>query len=584
MIRLIRELLAIVPEIRGRIWLAGFCKALESVFAGIPFGLLCLTLHTLLSGRLTEPFLWKITAGIAVCVLCQGIFFYLFTRISYPAGTVLSERIRIRLAQRLRDLPMGFFDAKSIGDLNSLITEELNTVAHLPTMAFPHLITSIILPAVIGLFLCIIDWRLGIAAISAVVLALPLLHLGEMILRKGILRRSSALARLSSRIIEYIQGIPVVKGFSRTGNLVSGFQDAMDDYNQENLNVALTSAPAFFAFMGILDTGFLLVLLLGCHLLQQDSIPLFSLLIFIILSLRLYEPIKGIPYVYSLVRSAERTLERIREVLESPPLPVPESTGTPENSRIDFENVNFSYDRTPVLQNVSFSARKGRVTAIVGPSGAGKTSILRLLTRFWDVTSGAIRIGGCDVRDMTPETLYRQISIVFQDVFLFRDTVFGNIAFGVPNASEEEVHAAARAARCDTFIRNLPHGYDTMVGEGGVPLSGGERQRISIARAILKNSPIVLLDEATASVDPENETRIQEALSSLAGNRTLLVISHRLSTINQADRILVLTKDGQVAETGTHDALLAAKGRYAAMWQQEQESRDWQAPPPAAAS
>jgi ATP-binding cassette subfamily B protein len=313
----------------------------------------------------------------------------------------------------------------------------------------------------------------------------------------------------------------------------------------------------------------------GSWLYLNGQLSLLLFLAFLVLGLRFYLPIQMLADVNVLLREMEVSIERTSRLLATPPLPVPDKSVKANSFTVEFQNVSFSYGEKPVLKNISFTAPERSITALVGPSGSGKTTIINLIARFWDVESGAVLIGGADIRQMKPETLLSYITMVFQDVYLFHDTILNNIRFGKPSATDTEVIAAAKAARCHEFIERLSEGYHTLVGEGGSTLSGGEKQRLSIARAILKDAPIVLLDEATASLDPENEALIQEAVNVLVATKTLIIIAHRLSTITTADQILVLD-EGRLVEQGSHYQLLARKGLYQRFWQERQQAKSWQ--------
>jgi ATP-binding cassette subfamily B protein len=570
-----KEILKLVPELKGKFYLSALFKVIESFFSGAPYGFLLLTLNELLAGSLTTRKVIYYTAGMATCFLIQGIFYYLFARVAYPIGTRLCERIRIIVGEHLRKLSMGYFSEKTTGDLNAMVSDELIVVALIPGMAFPQLITAITLPMVIAPCLFFIDWRLSFVTLAVVPIAIPFFMICQRISRTGVRKRSNSLINISSKIIEYVQGMDVVKAFKQTGKRFSVFDDALQKYKSDNLAMVLELVPPLMSFKALLDLGFTLILLTGAYLFLGGEITLFIFLIFLILGLRIYEPIKAISFAFDVVRTTEVTIERIRQLLDTPPLPEPVTGPVPETFGIEFKNVTFAYDESPVLQNVSFTIPENTITALVGPSGAGKTTITSLIARFWDVDAGEVRIGGHNVKEMKTDVLLSLVSTVFQDVYLFNDTIYTNIAYGSKNTTKDQIIEAAKTARCHDFITKLPHGYDTMVGEGGSTLSGGEKQRISIARAILKDAPIILLDEATASVDPENEHLIQDAINALVKSKTLIIIAHRLSTITSADQIIVLNSEGKIEEVGKHEDLVKGGGLYSRFWKSRQQARSW---------
>ena len=575
MLRLMRELFRLVPELKGKFYLSTVFKVIESIFAAAPYGFLILTLYDLLAGTLTTGRVMVYTAGMAACFLVQGIFFYLFSRTANPTGTRFCERIRIIVGEHLPKLSMGYFKEKSTGDLNAMVADELMMVTLIPTMAFPQLITAIILPVVLSFFLFAIDWRLSFVTLAVIPIAIPFLIIGQRKLRAGVKKRSNSLINISSKIIEYVQGMEVARAFKQTGKQFSTFDATLKKFRSDNLTLALKAAPPLLSFKAFLDFGLTFILLAGSYLLLGGEITLFTFLVFLILGLRIYEPMKAVTLGFELVRITEVTIDRIRQLLDTPPLPQPVDGPVPETFDIEFKDVTFGYDESPVLKDVSFTIPGKTITALVGPSGAGKTTITSLIARFWDVDAGEIRIGGHNIRDMKTDVLLSLISMVFQDVYLFNDTIYTNIAYGSKNTTKDQIIEAARTAQCHDFITRLPHGYDTMVGEGGSTLSGGEKQRISIARAILKDAPIILLDEATASVDPENEHLIQDAINALVESRTLIIIAHRLSTITSADQIIVLNGEGKIEEVGKHENLLKAGGLYNRFWAMRQQARGW---------
>lgn len=575
MFQIMKEILELVPEVRRPFYLSALFKVLESVFIGAPYGFVVLILNDLLCGSLTGKGVAGYTAGMAGCFLSQGIFSYLFARASYPIGTRLCERIRIIVGEHLRKLSMEYFSQKATGDLNALVSDELMMVTLIPRMAFPQLIAAIILPVVFAPFLFWIDWRLALVTLTVIPLSIPLFLKCQQILRAGMQKRSRSLIDISSKIIEYVQGMAVVKAFKQTGSRFSKFDTALQTFKKDNLTLVIRSVPPLMFFKAVLDFGFVLILAAGAYLFLGGGITLFVLLVFLVLGLRIYEPVKALSSVYEIVRTTEVTLQRLQDLLDTRPLPEPVTGVVPETMEIAFKNVTFAYDKAPVLQDISFTIPEKSITAFVGPSGAGKTTITRLVPRFWDVDTGQICIGGHNIKEMSTDRLLSLVSMVFQDVYLFNDTIYTNIAYGAENATRDQIVSAAKAARCHNFISSLPEGYDTMVGEGGTTLSGGEKQRISIARAILKDAPIILLDEATASIDPENEHLIQEAINALVKSKTLIIIAHRLATITAADQIIVLDGRGCIEDTGTHEDLLNRSGLYQTFWQSRQQARGW---------
>jgi ATP-binding cassette subfamily B protein len=575
MLRLMQRLAALVPQLGPRMRLAAALKVGEALCMGAPSGVLLLVLHRLLERTLTGADILTATAVMAACFLAQGAFCLLFTRVAYPIGTELCRQVRVMVGAHLRTLPMSHFSRSRAGDTTALVSDDLVLLTLIPRMAFPQFVVALALPLALAPFLVAVDWRLALAALLPVPLALPVLGRCRKALVRGMRRRSEVMVAVSSAVIEYVQGMEVITGFGLAGGRFAALAALLERARRENLALVFRALPLMTGFQAILDAGFVALLLLGAHLLVGGATSLFAYLTFLVLALRMYEPVKALGTVYEITQAAEVTLDRLEALLALRPLPAGSAAPPRGREDIAFHDVSFAYDRRPVLRNVSFTIPANRVTVFVGPSGAGKTTILRLIARFWDTDSGEIRIGGTPVRELSGDALFDRLSMVFQDVYLFQGTIRENIAFGSPHATDEAVHAAARAARCHEFIQALPHGYATAVGEGGATLSQGEKQRISIARAILKDAPVILLDEATASVDPDNESQIQDAISALVSTKTVVMVAHRLATVTGADQIVVLDGKGGIAATGTHPRLLEDCEIYQRLWAARQQALGW---------
>lgn len=388
-------------------------------------------------------------------------------------------------------------------------------------------------------------------------------------------RRQDLQAEAASRMIEYVQGLPVIRAFRLAGDRLERFRQALDDYRSVDTTLAVKLAPLGTAALATVLMGIPFVLWVGTIRSFDGALDAGTFIVFAVLVLRVYQPLLGAAEGVEGLRIADAPLDRIARVMDEPTQPVP-ATASPRSFDVAFDGVSFAYHPAgdPVLDDVTFRVPAGTMTAIVGPSGAGKSTILNLLARFYDLLRGAVRIGDLDVRDLTAEQLFDAVTVVFQDVYLFPGTILDNIAFGRREATAAEVEAAARAAQAHDFITALPEGYDTPVGEAGATLSGGERQRISVARAILKDAPIVLLDEATSAIDPTNERQLQAALAALVRDKTLVVVAHRLTTIASADQILVLD-GGRIVERGDHASLLGRDGLYRRLWDQRARAARW---------
>jgi ATP-binding cassette, subfamily B, bacterial IrtB/YbtQ len=551
-------------------------KAAQGAAMSLPVGVLVALIDRIRSGSLDTGDLSWAVAAVGACVVAQWVFGYLANRSSWIATFEMFGQVRVRALDHLRRLPMRFFDERQMGDTVTAVTQDINSVEIFVHEPMQQLIGAGTAPVVVFLVLLTQDVPLALATMASVVAAVPVFVWANRRFKVLAAQRQDLQAGASSRMIEYVQGLPVIRAFRLAGERLERFRSALDDYRALNTRVAVQLIPPAIGAILIVLLGIPCVLFFGALWLFGGRIDAGTLIVFAVLVLRVYQPLITAAQSVENLRIADASLDRIARVLDEPVQPQPARPGpAPQGHEVAFDGVTFGYDRDrPVLHDVSFRVPQRTMTAIVGPSGAGKSTVLHLLARFADVQRGRVTIGGVDVRNLTAEQLFDAVTVVFQDVYLFPGTIFDNIAFGNAEARAEQVEAAARAARAHDFIMRLPAGYDTPVGEAGATLSGGERQRLSIARAILKDSPVVLLDEATAAIDPTNERHVQAALGELVREKTLIVVAHRLSTIASADQILVLD-EGRLVERGRHDDLLAAGGRYARLWHERQRATNW---------
>lgn len=481
---------------------------------------------------------------------------------------------RITLAERLRKLPLGYFGKRDLADLTETVMGDVNRLEHVWSHCLGYLSGAYISTAIIAVCLFVYDWRLAIACLWGVPVAFILLF-GSRKMSKSISETAKASGIATSDCIqETIENIREIRATNQEGRFLEVLNKKVDAHEKDLLRGELVAGLFVNGASVIMRLGVATTILTGASLILSGKITFMVLFMFLMVITRIYAPFDQSLALIAEMFMSQISASRINEIYDTPTAEG-EQTFKPANHDITFENVGFAYDNHQVLDGVSFTAKEGEVTALVGPSGSGKSTCARLAARLWDATSGRITVGGIDISTVDPETLLTDYSVVFQDVVLFDDTVKENIRLGRHGASDEEVLAAAKAANCDEFVSKLPKGYDTPIGENGAKLSGGERQRISIARALLKNAPIVLLDEATASLDVENETKVQGALSRLLGGKTVLVIAHRMRTIEAADKIIVL-KDGKVAEEGKPQDLLAKEdGIFRRMAALQADSAKW---------
>lgn len=475
-----------------------------------------------------------------------------------------SAKRRISLAETLRKLPLAFFGKKDIADLSSTIMEDATQIETLFSHAVPQIYAAGLTVLIMGVMMFVCNWQLSLAVFWVVPVAFLVFWLSRKMQKKSHVQLYHIKRDISDRIQEGLDSVHEIKSYNREKTFKDALNDQVDNCEKCMIKAELMLGSLLNLSYVLLKLGLPSVILAGAYLLSAGTIDIFTYLVFLVVTARIYNPIMDALNNFALLIFLKVRIKRMKEMDE-----MPRQEGitefNPKNFDIKFKNVDFSYqDGVQTLKGVSFTARQGDVTTLVGPSGGGKSTVAKLSARFWDIDKGKITLGGDDISLIDPETLLKNFSIVFQDVTLFNSTVMENIRLGRKDASDEEVMKAAQQAQCDVFIKALPHGYNTLIGENGEKLSGGERQRISIARAILKDAPIILLDEATASLDAENESRIQTALSELIKNKTVLIIAHRLRTVSGADKIVVI-KDGAIAETGTPFELKQRNGIFASM-------------------
>ncbi len=480
---------------------------------------------------------------------------------------------RISLAERLRKLPLGYFGKRDLADLTETIMGDVNRLEHVWSHCLGYLYGSYISTAVIAVMLAVYDWRLMIACLWGVPVAFALLFGSRRLAKKQSEISKKAAVTVSDGIQETLENIREIRAANQEEIYLEGLDQKIDAHEKTLLKGELSTGIFVNAASVIMRLGVATTILTGAGLILSGQISFMVFFLFLLVITRVYAPFDQSLALIAEMFMSEVSANRLMEIYDAPTAEGADKF-TPDGHDIVFENVGFAYDNEQVLKGVSFTAKEGEVTALVGPSGSGKSTCARLSARLWDITEGSIKVGGVDINTIDPETLLTDYSMVFQDVVLFDDTVMENIRLGKHGATDEEVRAAAKAANCDEFVSKLPQGYDTPIGENGAKLSGGERQRISIARALLKNAPIVLLDEATASLDVENETKVQGALSTLLQNKTVLVIAHRMRTVQAADQIIVL-KDGRVAEAGKPEDLMKQNGEFARMVCLQQQSAGW---------
>ncbi len=538
-------------------------------------GILYLLISDMLGeGLKTERIPVYVIGGVSVLILI-----YITNFIQYNATFLSTYKEsgvrRTVLAERLRKLPLSFFGKKDLSDLTTTIMSDCAMIETASSHWIPELIGALISTAIVGVSMFFFfDWRMVLASFWVIPASFLMIWLSANAQKKAVRKNNGVKMELSDGIQEALESVRDLRSNNAQDRYMNGLDVKIKNVEKYALFTELKLAVFVNAAAIILKVGIATTALVGGALFASGDIDLLTFFMFLMLVARLYDPMNITLQNFAAIIATDVQCERLDEVL-SHDIQTGAEQMTNDGYDIEFDHVSFSYsDDTTVLKDVSFTAKQGEVTALIGPSGGGKTTVSRLAARFWDVTGGTIKLGGMDISGVDPETLFSAYSIVFQDVTLFNQTVMENIRIGRKNATDEEVMQAAKLANCDEFVSRLPDGYNTMIGENGSELSGGERQRISIARAFLKDAPVILLDEATASLDVENETAIQQALSALIKNKTVLIIAHRMRTIANADHIVVLG-DGVVAEDGTPDGLYEMNGIYRRMTEQQLVSSNW---------
>lgn len=575
MMERLRYITAGRPEniLRPIVW-----TVLANIAYMMPFSCLTAAVAMLYShyANLLEPLnirgMWLAWGGMAaflIPVLAAEVMSY---RSVYRSAYRSSAEGRTQLAEHMRRLPLGFLMRKNSGELGQMMMNDFAQTENAATHILPQLVSGAVVPLLAFAGLALIDWRLALAMMAGFPVALLILWGVSRLERRLGQSHSAARIAQSDRLQEYLLGMKVIKAYNLRGDNFARLERAYHRFMIESIKLEGVLGPFFLVAIAFVEMGLSLITMTGVYLMLDGSltVPVFAL--FLLVGTRIFDPLSVAIMRLPAFKYDAMAGERIAKLLEHPVMTGKKAP--PEGHDIRFDKVTFRYERLTVLDRVCAEMKEGTLTAIVGPSGGGKSTMLRLIARFYDSQEGSVLLGGGDVREMDPEKLLKNMSMVFQDVYLFHDTIRNNIRYGREDATQEEIEAAAKEACCHDFIMKLPQGYDTLVGEGGSTLSGGEKQRISIARAMLKNAPILLLDEATSSLDPENESELQKAIDRLVQGRTVIMIAHRLKTVVKADNIIVLDR-GRIVEQGRHEELLDSGGLYARLWELQSRASGW---------
>lgn len=553
-------------------------SVLANISLMLPVALLAIVLNAMLPVALgmedkTAGLAWYTAAGIIILVIIF-IFHYLQYTKAYIGTYEESERRRITLAEKLRTLPLGFFHERDLADLTSTIMGDCASFEHAFSHTVPQFFGALISTAIVCIVLLIMNWKMGLALLWVAPVAFAIVLLSRKWQEKLGKKYMTERMNLSEGIQECLETVQDIKACNQENTYLKKLDAKMDIAEKAQISSEMVSASLVTTGQMILRLGLVTVIVVGSSLILHGKISLFTYILYLIAASRLYDPLSGAMANMAELFGANLQVNRLKEIQEYP-LESGQKDYHTKGYDVTFDHVKFSYEEgKPVLKDVSFTAKQGQVTALVGPSGGGKSTVAKLAAKFYDLDGGKITLGGVDIVKLDSVALMKDFSIVFQDVVLFNNTIMENIRVGRKGASDTDVIAAAKAAKCHEFIENLPQGYQTVIGENGSTLSGGECQRLSIARALLKDAPVILLDEATASLDVDSETQIQEAISELVSGKTVLVIAHRMRTIEAADQIVVLDK-GVVAEKGNHDTLMKKNGLYRKLVDLQTEAANW---------
>ncbi|HDI7452220.1 TPA: ABC transporter ATP-binding protein [Staphylococcus aureus] len=575
MFRITFKILNWVSPYKTRMILGFIMSFLNAIFIALPIFLASQIFNNVVSHKsIYGKDIFNVVIIMIILVLGRFITAYLKSKNQESIAYEMSANERLNIGNKLKNVPLGYFNTHHSNELTTIVTTDLTFLENFAMKMVDIVINGYILISVLILSLLVVSWQVALLACIGVLLSFLTIQLLENKSKKNAPTYHYAQNQLIEKVVEVIRGIQVIKSFSKENASLRSFNRAVNESKRVNTKIEMQYIPFNLLHLLSLKVTSILIVLVACLLFIHNSIDLPTFIMISIFSFVIFDSVENINSAAHVLEIIDMTLEDIEKIKSAPELDKKGKDLTIENDDIAFENVNFSYDDKQVIKNVSFDIAANTSTAIVGPSESGKSTLCHLLLRFYDVNDGFIRIGGIDIKDLKLSSLMSQISAVFQKVYLFNDTIENNILFGNPDATEEEVIRAAKQACCHDFIMKLPDGYKTVLHEKGNNLSGGERQRISIARAILKDAPIIILDEATASIDPENEQLIQTAINELSKGKTVITIAHKLETIKNADQIIVLN-EGEIIQKGSHDELIRKPGMYQDFIRIKSKSAGW---------
>ncbi|WP_458127119.1 ABC transporter ATP-binding protein [Paenibacillus sp. Z3-2] len=574
MLRFIGRMLTLAGEYSWRIKLAFVFSFLESLLANTPVFVLLYIFTKIMDQSLTSMAGWLSGGIMLAAILARFALRRLFLTLQSGTGYEICARERLVIGDLLKRFPMSYFTEGNLGRVTSSISVDLVFIEVQGMKAMDKVVNGFSSLLIGCIVLLLLDWRIGLVTVILALFALAALERLQRVGKMHSPIRQEQQSRLTSSILEYVRGMSIIKSLNMTGEKAKDVNETIENARNYSIDYEEKFTPPNFHYQIWLSLATALTVFMAAAFYHTGTMSISLMLMLIVYVHYMYLPVRALSSLAGQIRGMETALNRYEQLLNVNIIDEDGYDIPLKRFDIEFKDVSFSYEENPTLRNISFRVPEKSMTAIVGASGSGKTTIANLIVRFWDVQQGEVLVGGVNVKEMNSKSLLQNISMVFQKLYLFNDTIYKNILFGKPNATFEEVVTAAKKARCHEFITSLEYGYDTVVGEGGGKLSGGEKQRISIARAILKDAPIVLLDEATASIDPDNEKHIQQAISELVKDKTLIIIAHRLSTIRNANQIIVLDK-GNLIQKGTHNELIQHEGQYRHLWHKRLTSRSW---------
>jgi ATP-binding cassette subfamily B protein len=574
MIKIFKKFFDFSGKQKKRFYTSMIFSVINSVFEAMRIMAIAIVLRAVIEDTMTPDVIWTSLIIMVVSIMGSALTKNITTMQQTIAGYTMCADKRVEIGERMKYMPMGYFNENNLGHITSITTNTCENLQDVATRVILMYLQGMITTVIISCMLFIFDIRMGIISFLGIIAFLTVNRGMQKVSSKISPRKTASDIALVDAVLEYVQGIVVVKSYNLAEQANKKVDRGIDEANEICYLLEKKFIPYMCGQTVVLKLFALLMITLSVVFCLNGSMSLINALLMIISSFIVYGQLESAGMYSALLRIVDLSVDRISEIFETPVMDTEGIELNPENFGIDAVNVTFSYGDRKIIDDVSFCIPEKTTTAIVGPSGGGKTTICNLIARFWDVDKGYVSIGGRDVRDYTLDSLLSNISMVFQNVYLFNDTIENNIKFGMPDATHEQVVQAAKKACCHEFIETLPDGYNTIIGESGATISGGEKQRISIARAILKDAPIIILDEATANVDPENEKHLQDAIAELTRNKTIIMIAHRLKTVKNADQILVLS-EGRIVQRGNHDKLMKEKGLYADFVNMKNRSIGW---------